>query len=115
MSLTWLGNGVLDIMAISLKGLSAQQLTKLSKKASALAKDLLAKVPSYSLALEHGVSDDSYNTTANGFITSYRGVAIIELADGSKWKAVGHPSTGDAYYADDGYIEFIPLEDNKDE
>jgi len=94
---------------IDLKNKSARELRILAKKCNTLADDLQKKQPSYSLAIENGVVDAGYNTTANGYIKSYNGETTITLDDGSVWKDVGHKSSGNAYYADDGYIEFIPI------
>ena len=95
----------------SLKGLSAQQLRRLAKRALKLAEDLEKEEPSYRLALEAGVRDTSYDTTANGFVWSYSGEAIIEMPNGRKWKAIGHRPEGDAWSIyKQGYIEFIPIE-----
>lgn len=49
---------------INLSGMSADALTKLAERASALAKDLRKAEPSYELALENGVEDRSYPTVA---------------------------------------------------
>lgn len=94
---------------MNLSGLSKQELRKLSKKAASLADDLEKKEPSYELALENGIMDCGYNTTANGYVSSYGGEAEIIMDDGSKWKAIGHGPDGDAWSIyRQGYIEFIP-------
>lgn len=93
---------------MDLSGKSYQELKAIAKKAAELAEALKQKHPSYNLAIENGVRDVGYNTTANGYINSYTGEAVIKMDNGDKWKAIGHKSTGNAYYADDGYIEFIP-------
>lgn len=94
-----------------LKGRSSTELEEISKMAAQLSEDLKKVEPSYSLAILAGVEDASYNTTANGRISSYHGEAIVEMANGRKWRCIGHKSSGDAYYAYDGFIEFIPIED----
>lgn len=94
---------------IMLKNMSSKELIKLSKKAMNLAKDLEKDEPSYQLAIEHGIVDEGYNTTANGWVNSYSGMAEITMENGKRWKALGRRCGGDAYYAIDGYIEFIPL------
>lgn len=95
---------------INLSGLSVDSLTELAKRAIALAADLHLSEPSYDLALEAGVRDKSYNTVRCGWVSSYSGEAVIEMANGKKWKAVGHGPRGDAsWVSKDGYIEFIPL------
>ena len=98
---------------MNLSGLSKQELRKVAKRASQLADDLKKKEPSYELALENGVADVGYNTTANGYVSSYSGEADIIMDDGSKWKAIGHGPDGDARSIyQQGYIEFIPQEAN---
>lgn len=92
-----------------LRGKSAQELEKLAKLAKALADDLRLNQPSYELALQNGVVDKSYDTVANGTISSYGGEAIVRLENGTVWECIGRPSTGSAHYANDGYIEFIPI------
>ncbi len=95
----------------ALAGKSAEELRNIAKRALRLAEDTEKSQPSYRLALENGIEDRSYDTVANGRISSFSGEAIICLKNGTKWKAVGHRPTGDAYYvAREGYIEFIPIE-----
>ena len=93
-----------------LKEMSARELKALAKKANELAKELEAEQPGYSIAIECGVLDNSYDTTANGRVYSYSGSAIIKMENGTVWKAIGHRSSGDAWYANDGYIEFFKME-----
>jgi len=94
-----------------LKGKSAETLERIAREASALAADLRSKKPSYALAINAGVRDCSYNTVRWGRVSKYEGEAIIEMEDGSRWKAIGRGPTGNASWIDrDGYIEFIPLE-----
>lgn len=96
---------------INLSGLSADALTDLAKRAIALAADLHLSEPSYDLALEAGVRDKSYDTVRNGLVSSYSGEAIVTMADGRKWRCVGHGPRGDAsHISRQGYIEFIPLD-----
>lgn len=94
---------------MNLSGISSDDLRKIAEKANQLATDLEKAQPSYALALAAGICDCGYNTQANGYINSYEGEAFIKMADGRCWKAVGHSSTGDAWVAYDGFIEFIPL------
>ena len=95
-----------------LKGLSSQELRALAKRAIKLAEDLKATRPSKEMALEFGIRDLSYNTQSNGYVSSYAGETIIKMADGKRWRAVGHPPDGDAYSIyRQGYIEFFPLDD----
>lgn len=93
-----------------LKGISSTELRMLAKQAETLAEDLEKDQPTKELALISGIEDKSYNTTANGRVASYVGEAIIVMGNGRKWKAVGHRPTGNAFYARDGYIEFIPMD-----
>lgn len=93
-----------------LKNKSPRQLEDIAASAIKLANDLEKEKPTYKLALANGCVDNGYNTTANGWVESYGGEAIVEMANGKKWKCVGRGWTGDAWYAYDGYIEFIPLD-----
>ncbi|NBV54732.1 MAG: hypothetical protein EBR79_03360 [Proteobacteria bacterium] len=98
-------------MTISLNGLSATALETLARRAIDLANDLRKEEPSYRLALEAGVEDHSYSTVRNGRVSYYAGEAIVTMANGKKWRCVGHRSRGDAYSVyRQGYIEFIPLD-----
>lgn len=90
-------------------GLSAQALETIANKATSLAKDLHDTKPSYDLALAAGIIDKGYPTAANGYMHDYRGEAIIEMEDGSRWKAVGHGPSGGAISGYSGWIEFFPL------
>ena len=94
----------------NLKKMSVEELKELSRKALSLAKDLKKELPSYELAIENGIEDCSYRTVANGWVSSYYGTAIIEMENGTKFKALGHSPDGDAasIYSD-GYIEFHKL------
>ena len=97
---------------MELKGMSVEQLRALAKRANRLAEDLEASQPSIALALEHGVEDVSYNTVRWGMTASYRGEAIIEMSDGSTWRAVGRRPTGCAEWVDRrGFVEFFKLDD----
>ena len=96
---------------INLSGLSAVALQALAERASALAEDLRKQQPSYELALEAGVEDRSYRTVQYGLVNSYRGEAIVTMADGSRWRCVGHGPLGDASHISRyGFIEFVPLD-----
>ena len=89
---------------------SADALEEYSEKAAALAADLRKAEPSYDLALAAGVSNRSYHTVRWGMVSSYDGEAIIEMADGRRWKAVGHGPQGSAeHVSKQGWIEFIPI------
>ena len=94
----------------NLNKMSVQQLRELSERARKIANDLEEELPSYELALETGIEDNGYNTTANGYVSSYSGEVVITMADGRKFKAIGHRPRGDAWSIyRQGYIEFIPL------
>ena len=58
-----------------------------------------------SLAIAAGITDCSYNTTANGEYFSFKGEAVIHY-EGKDYKCVGHRASGDAYYGYDGYIDY---------
>ena len=95
---------------INLSGLSADALTKLAERAQTLAADLRKEQPSYDLALEAGVKDTGYPTVANGYVNRFSGEAVVTMADGQRWRCVGHgPKGGPSHISKQGYIEFIPL------
>lgn len=96
---------------MNLSNMSADELEALSKKSAALAADLRKAEPSYALALRAGIRDLGYSTVANGYVSKFAGEAVIELDNGTKWKAIGHGPKGDAYsISRHGFIEFIPLQ-----
>jgi hypothetical protein len=93
-----------------LSGLSADALDQLAKKAKALADDLRKAEPSDELALENGITNCGYSTVRWGWVSSFRGEAIVEMTDGRRWKCVGHGPRGDAEFVSrQGWIEKIPL------
>ena len=94
-----------------IKGLSSVKLRELSKDLLKLAADLEAEEPSDKLAILHGIKDNGYNTTANGWIDNYSGECIVTMDNGSKWRCIGHWAGGDAWHAINGYIEKIKLSD----
>lgn len=97
---------------ISLAGMSADALEALSRRAAALAADLRKEEPSYALALEAGVRDVGYDTVRHGWVPSFSGEAVVTMADGRRWRCVGHGprGTAEAVYRN-GYIEMVPLPD----
>jgi hypothetical protein len=96
---------------VNLVGLSPVALKALAAKALALAADLEKRQPTYELALEAGIEDCGYETVRNGFVAEYRGSAEIVMADGGRWKAIGHGPRGTAeYVSKQGWIEFIPVQ-----
>lgn len=91
--------------------MSADQLQAVAKKATELANDLKKRQPSYALALAAGVKDAGYNTVRYGWISSYSGEAEVTMADGSRWRCIGHRPKGSAEWVSrEGFIEFIPIE-----
>ena len=92
-------------------GMSVEGLRALAKLANRTADDLSKEIPSYELALAAGIEDRSYQSVRNGWIPSYGGQAEVTLANGKKFRCVGHRNHGgDAYTAHpNGFIEFIPL------
>lgn len=99
-----------DLGDVRLQGLSADALLGLARRAKELAGALREEQPSKELALLNGVVDRSYNTVSNGWVPSYSGTAIIEMEDGSRWRAIGHPPKGNAYIINKrGWIEFIKV------
>lgn len=102
-------------LAKILTKMSSAQLTHLSEMCQKLAQDLKKKEPSYELALLNGIQDKTYNTVRNGIIPSYGGETIIKMNDGTKWKAIGHRSSGTAHYVSRvGWIEFVLLSSDSD-
>lgn len=96
---------------INLSGLSADALQALAERAQTLAADLRKAEPSYELAIEAGVKDTGYPTVANGYVNRFSGEAVVTMADGQRWRCVGHGPKGDpSHISRDGYIEFIPLD-----
>jgi hypothetical protein len=72
----------------------------------------MEKKPSYSDAISQGIEDRSYRTVRWGTVPSYSGTAIIQDADGRKWRAIGHgPKGSPERVSRNGYIEFILLSD----
>ena len=98
-------------MKMDLSNMSADALEALAKKATSLAKDLRRAEPSYSLAIEAGIKDKSYSTYRCGRVSSFSGEAVVTMADGRKWKCIGHGPRGAAdYVSRDGFIEFIQMD-----
>lgn len=87
---------------------SAHELRAIANKALALAEELEKEQPTYALAIVYGIESLS-RTYPSGTVFSYSGTVEIEMANGTKWKAIGHKATGSGDLYDDGYIEFIKL------
>lgn len=93
-----------------LMGMSADQLERLAARATKMAGDLRAAEPTLDLALAAGVRDKSYSTVRYGRVASYAGEAEVTMADGRRFRAIGHGPRGDAETLDrGGYVEFVPL------
>lgn len=94
-----------------LNGLRSTQLRVLAKQALRMAKMLEDQAPSYQLAIDSGIIDESYHTPSCGWIAKYSGEAIITMDNGAEWKAVGVPPSGKGcpYNYKDGYISFHKL------
>lgn len=93
-----------------LAGKSPSELREIAEKAIKMANDLEQEAPSNLLAIEAGISDNSYKTVRWGWIPSYSGTAIVTMANGTKWKCIGHKPRGCAsYVSKNGYIEKIKL------
>ena len=91
-----------------LDGLDSTQLIELAEAAIVRSEYLKSQEPAYDLALMKGVKDNSYSVQ-RGYVYSYSGEAEIILENGQKWHALGRSCGGNAHYAVDGYIEFIPV------
>ncbi len=97
-------------MKYNLNGMSARELRHLAEWANQLADDMEKECPSYELAIQAGITDESYDTTSNGFVESYSGRAVVQMENGSLWLARGHrPEGGADHVSKEGYIEFTPL------
>jgi len=100
---------------IDLRNMSADALDELSKRAASLASDLRNDQPSCQIALVNGVRDCGYDTVRYGFVPSFSGEAEIVMADGRRWRAIGHPPRGSAEYVfRNGWIEFVPCSESVD-
>ena len=96
---------------INLASMSPEALRSLANEAIRMAEALEAERPSVGLALAAGILDRSYSTVRWGTVASYSGEVEITMANGRRWKAIGHRPTGCAEWIDrQGYVEFIPLE-----
>ena len=69
-------------------------LRDIAVMAEKLAADLEKIEPTYELAMAAGIEDCGYDTVRHGWVSKYRGEAIVTMADGRKWKAVGYGPTG---------------------
>lgn len=95
---------------MNLVNMSVVQLEQLAVKAKRLADDLRKDQPSYELAMEAGIRDESYQTVRFGTVAKYSGDVIVTMADGKTWRCVGRGPTGGAdWISKQGYIEFFPL------
>lgn len=92
--------------------MSAAALRELAAALTIRAKDLEAQQPTITLALAAGVRDNSYETHRWGRVADYSGEGIVTMADGRRWRCIGHGPTGNAeFISRRGYVEFIPLDD----
>lgn len=99
-------------MKIKLAGQSAEELEALAAEASRLAADLRKAEPSLALALAAGVLDVSYDTVRWGRVRAYRGEAVVTMANGRRWRAVGRPQRGSPeVISRHGFVEWFPLEE----
>jgi len=91
--------------------MSPTTLRDLAAQFVARAKQLEAEQPTYALALAAGVRDCSYGTVRWGTVADYRGEGVVTMADGRRWRCVGHGPTGSAeIIRKHGFIEMIPLD-----
>lgn len=99
------------MMTTEMMAMSAAALRDLAAEMVQRAKDLEAAQPTIALALAAGVRDASYGTVRWGTVADYRGEGVVTMADGRRWRCVGHGPTGSAeVISRRGYVEFIPLD-----
>lgn len=67
-------------------------LIAILEKVSALAKDLYADKPTYELAIAGGVEEKFITDPGKDPVWGYRGEAVIHMANGSIWRAIGDPA-----------------------
>jgi len=95
-----------------LSEMTIRELETLAKQAAYIARELEKEAPSYDLALEYGIVENSYKTVRCGMVSSYSGKVEIAMGNGSKWIATGHsPRGGSDYVESDGYIDFKKISD----
>lgn len=98
-------------LTAEMMALSASALRDLAAALTTRAKDLEAQQPTLALALAAGVRDNSYETHRWGRVADYSGEGIVTMADGRRWRCIGHGPTGNAeLISRRGYVEFIPLD-----
>jgi photosystem II stability/assembly factor-like uncharacterized protein len=76
--------------------------------------DLRNEVPSYEVAIEAGIQDNSYSAPEQGRILSYSGTVTCTGAGGTKWVCTGHTpllSKSGNVVTRNGYISFRKLEE----
>lgn len=90
---------------------SKAEIETLAKKADLL-EDLLEEKPTLDIAILCGVRDCSYTTVRYGKVYSYRGEAIVTMANGKRWLCIGKQPSGNVHWVhQNGFIQMIPLED----
>lgn len=104
-----------NIPVISIGDLDAEACTALAHRLSTRAAMLRWPRPCVTLALDAGVVDENGGRDPFGRITdqhvpSYVGEAIVTMADGSRWHAVGHRAAQRGQTHVRGSVEFTLLE-----
>lgn len=93
------------------ENVSANHLSELGKALLKLSEKMLEEQPSKQEALAAGIEDRGYNTVRHGYVSSYRGIAIIQKEDGRKFRCIGHEPEGDAeVIMRNGFIEFVEID-----
>ena len=88
--------------------LAIRDLATLAIRATALTRLRLADQPCERLALLAGVRKEEWPTPRDGIVASYSGEGTIEMSGGRRFRAIGHPASGDAYTPRQGWIEYAP-------
>lgn len=103
-----------SIPVISIGDLGAEACEALAHRFSTRAAMLRWPRPCVTLALDAGIVDENGPThdilsRATPHVPSYVGEAIVTMADGSRWHAVGHRATQVGQTRVPGHVEFTLL------
>lgn len=65
--------------------------------------------PTERMAIAAGVETHHYRAGYGHTVASFSGTAVVTMADGRKYKAVGRSATGTPHEAFNGYVEFTRI------
>jgi hypothetical protein len=105
----------IPVSLISIGDLDAEACTVLAHRFSTRAAMLRWPRPCVTLALDAGIVDENgpvhglFGRPAGEHTPSYVGEAIVTMADGSRWHAVGHRATQGGQTRVPGNVEFTLL------